>query len=186
MQSVVYLREMLSQIASSEHFVFSRKELKVFLAGKAEQNINMILSRCVKAGFLKRICNGLFLYAKVSFDSSIVLPKVVSKLRGNSLNYISMESVLCEEGFISQQMMNWLVVMTGGRSGIIDCGDFGSVEFIHTQKKISTISKNIHLDRRTGLLKADATLAYRDMVSAKRKSLDLVNKDLILGADKND
>lgn len=135
MQSVVYLKEMLSRIATKEHFLFSRNDLKVFLAGKREQNINMILSRCVKAGFLQRLCNGLFLYTKEKFDRSLVLPKAASKLRDNTLNYISMESVLCEQGLISQQMMNWLVVMTGGRSGIIECGEFGSIEFIHTQKK---------------------------------------------------
>ena len=135
MQSVSYLKEILSQIATKEHFLFSRKDVKLFLVGKTEKDINMILSRCVKTGFLKRICNGLFLNTKVNFDHSLVLPKVAAKLRENVLNYISMESVLCEEGVISQQMMNWLVVMTAGRSGIIDCGEFGSIEFIHTQKK---------------------------------------------------
>ena len=87
MQSVSYLKEILSQIATKEHFLFSRKDVKLFLAGKTEKDINMILSRCVKTGFLKRICNGLFLNTKVNFDHSLVLPKVAAKLRENVLNY---------------------------------------------------------------------------------------------------
>ena len=185
MQSVSYLKSVLENIATGEHCVFSRNDLKVFLEGKTEQNINMILSRSVKNGFLKRICSGVFLYKKAAFDRSAVLPKVAMKLRAGKPNYISMESVLCEEGIISQQMMNWLVVMTGGRSGIIDCGEFGSVEFIHTQKKLYQIANNIHLDTKTGMFKANVRQAYRDMVSAKRTTLDLVDTSLIFG-DEND
>ena len=184
MQPVRSLEKSLESMADENHFLFSKNDLKIFFRGKTDANVNMILSRAVKDGFLERACKGIFIFTKVKFDRSRVLPLVTKKMRAGSLNYISMESVLSEEGVISQQLMNWLVVMTGGRSGVIDCGRFGSVEFIHTEKSFENIAEHLHLDENTAMFKADSDLAYRDMVSAKRKTLDLVDKSAVLGGGK--
>ena len=179
MQSLRTFKKSLEMVADENHFLFSRNELKIFLAGKNEANVNMILSRAVKDGFLERVCKGIFILAKVQFNASLVLPLVASKMRSGSLNYISMESVLAEKSVISQQLMNWLVVVTGGRSGVIGCGRFGSVEFIHTERPIGKVAQHLSVDGETAMLKADVFLAYRDMVLAHRKTLGLVDRSMM-------
>ena len=135
----------------------------------------MILSRCVSKGVLKRICKGVYLFSKEEADSSIVIYKTASKLRDGFINYISLETVLCEESVISQQLPGWVTIMTTGRSGIINCGNFGTIEVVHTAKDISKINSNLYLDSKSKMLKANVEQAYKDMIFAKRKSVDLID-----------
>ena len=137
----------------------------------------MLLSRAAKSGVLERVCKGLYLYPKSGFDSSLALFKVASRLRANCLNYISLESALSQEGIISQQLLAWLTVMTTGRSGIIDCGRFGTVELIHTAKPHEKIIPHLRLDAVSGMWRADKELAMQDMKNSKR------NCDIIISTD---
>ena len=102
---------------------------------------------------------------------------MAAKLRSDCFNYISLETVLCETSYISQQMISYLTVMTSGRSGIIDCGKFGTIEFVHTAKKIERISKNLFLDTKSKMLKAKPVQAYKDMIDAKRTTIELISNE---------
>ena len=128
----------------------------------------MLLSRASKSGILERVCKGIYIYPKANYDSSLVLFKVAAKLRADHLNYVSLETVLSDTGAISQQLLGWITVMTTGRSGIIKCGRFGTVELIHTAKPTEKIMPHLRLDARTGLWWADEELARQDMKDAKR------------------
>ncbi|MBQ4438492.1 hypothetical protein II898_06410 [bacterium] len=122
---------------------------------------------------LERICKGIYLYTKTDYDSSLILFKVAAKLRANNMNYVSLETVLSQSGVISQQLLGWITVMTTGRSGIIRCGRFGTVELIHTAKNFDKIMPELRLDRVTGMFWASEKLALQDMKDCKRPT-DLV------------
>ncbi|MDR3249205.1 MAG: hypothetical protein LBT39_10520 [Treponema sp.] len=93
--------------------------------------------------------------------------------RAESFCYLSLESALSDAGVISQIPLAWVTVMTGGRSGIIPCGRWGSIEYIHTQKRFENIEAFLTYDNRCHLWRASVRLALKDMRVAKRP-MDLV------------
>lgn len=175
MQPVAFLEKVLQEHSSPERFVYAKADLRNLFPGASDESLNMILSRSVRCGVLARVCKGIYLYEKGVGETSTVLYKVAAKLRGDCMNYISLETVLCEHSLISQQLLGWITVMTTGRSGIIGCGRYGTVEFVHTAKDFASIEENLFLDTGCGMLKANPAQAYRDMIDAKRAALDLVN-----------
>ena len=173
MQPISLLKTTLEQNADSSHFLFSTQDFSPVFPNFTIENLRMLLSRATKSGILERVCKGIYLYPKSGFDSSLVLFKTASKLRADCLNYLSLETVLSQESIISQQLLGWITIMTTGRSGTIDCGRFGTVEFIHTAKSQERIMPHLQLDAQTGMWWADKELALQDMKDAKRK-MDLI------------
>ena len=177
MQPAALFEKILEDVSSQEHFVFSKSDLRNIFPSSTDSNLNMILSRLVSKGVLIRVCKGIYVFGKASASNSTVLYRTASKLRSENMNYISLESVLSENSIISQQMASCLTVMTTGRSGAIECGKFGRIEFVHTAKDFAKISRNLFLDPKSRMLKANPIQAYRDMVSAKRTTLDLISEE---------
>jgi hypothetical protein len=66
--------------------------------------------------------------------------------------------------------------MTGGRSGIIPCGTWGTIEYIHTKKRFEDIEPLLTYDRRCRIWRASARLALREMRAAKRP-MDLIDQE---------
>ena len=83
----------------------------------------------------------------------MILYNTASKLRSDYFNYLSLESVLSEAGIISQVPMSWLSFMSTGRSSIIKCGNYGTIEFVHTKKKIESFIEDIYYDTNYNILK---------------------------------
>ncbi|MBR6340367.1 MAG: hypothetical protein IKR64_00555 [Treponema sp.] len=173
MQSISLLKAVLENNADKTHFLFNVQDFYSLFPNFTEENLRMLLSRASKNGILERICKGIYLYPKSGYDSSLLLFKVAAKFRADCMNYVSLESVLCETGKISQQLIGWITVMTTGRSGKIKCGRFGTVELIHTSKSMKKLMPHLRLDARTGLWWADEELALQDMKTAKR-NFDLI------------
>ena len=178
MLPIRYLEDILWKNSNSDCFLYSPEDLRIFFPGMSEDALMKLLSRAVKAHILERVCKGIYLYPKVPYTASKVLFMVASKLRAECFNYISLESVLSSCSIISQQMLSWLTVMTTGRSNIINCKSFGTIEFTHTEKTADALRKHLYLDPWSGMLTADVRLAMRDMKSCKRSTLDLVDWDL--------
>ena len=173
MQPIKLLEKTLEQNADSQHCLFSQQDFSSVFPDMTPENLTVLLSRAVKSNILERICKGIYLYTKTDYDSSLILFKVAAKLRANNMNYVSLETVLSQSGLISQQLLGWITVMTTGRSGIIRCGRFGTVELIHTAKNFGKIMPELRLDRVTGLFWASEKLALQDMKDCKRPT-DLV------------
>ena len=174
MQAMLLLKETLEKNADSSHFLFTAEDFYSLFPDFSIENLRMLISRASKNGTLERVCKGIYLYPKAKYDSSIVLFKTASRLRANCLNYVSLESVLSQSGAISQQLLGWITIMTTGRSGIIKCSRFGTIEFIHTAKTTEKIMPHLRLDTWTGMWWADEELALRDMRDGKRE-MELVN-----------
>ena len=102
---------------------------------------------------------------------------IAALIRANQFNYISLETALSDEGVISQIPINWISIESSGRSNVISCGEFGTIEFVHTEKKPSDLVDQLTYDGDCGLWRASVSLALKDMKRAKR-NCDLIDWDV--------
>ena len=174
MQPIIRLKTILESLADAEHYLFKTSDFRILFSGTSPQALRILLGRAVKAGVLKKICTGVYLYPNAGYSKGFELYHTAVRLRENTFCYLTMESILSEAGIISQIPLNWITLMTGGRSGIIHCGDWGHIEFIHTKKKPEHISSFLVYDYRYKLWRASPALALQDMRNAKR-SMDLID-----------
>ncbi|WP_299984022.1 type IV toxin-antitoxin system AbiEi family antitoxin domain-containing protein [Desulfobacula sp.] len=174
MQAIRQLKHVISNLADDEHFLFSTGDLRGINPGQTKEAFKVLLSRAVKNGLLKRICRGLYLYPKVPFETGLVLHHAAARLRAHEFNYLSLESVLSDAGVISQIPMNWITLMSSGRSNIIDCGVFGHIEFIHTTNKPAALAGHLTYDFSGHLWRASVSQAIKDMKKTRRNT-DLID-----------
>jgi hypothetical protein len=102
---------------------------------------------------------------------------VAALIRSDAFNYISLETVLSDSGVISQVPMNWISVMSSGRSYALSCGALGTINFVHTNQKPADLRHQLTYDTRCGLWRANVALALRDMKRAHR-NCDLIDWDI--------
>lgn len=166
----------LQQNASNEHYLFSLRDLRALCPDLSDSAFKTLLSRIVRAGYLQRVCRGLYTQEKSIPSNGLLLFHAAAQLRSNKFNYISLETVLSDAGVISQIPMNWISIMSSGRSNIVSCGKFGTIEFIHTNQKPADIMEQLSYDARCGLWRANVVLALRDM-KATHRNCDLIDWD---------
>lgn len=164
----------LSHLVDQDHYLFTLLDLQSILPHYDRQQLKMIAHRIVKSGFLKRVCRGLYLYPHANYPRGLVLYHAAARLRASEFNYLSLESTLSDAGVISQIPMNWITLMSSGRSHIVDCGDFGKIEFIHTQRLFNKPTPELAYDSQCHLWRASVKLALQDMKLTHRKK-DLIN-----------
>jgi hypothetical protein len=168
------LRNTLESLAGQEHYLFTVSDFFQLFPNMSASALRVFLARMAKSGLLTRVCRGVYLYPKAGYSKGFELYHAAARLREDSFCYLSLESVLSEAGIISQIPLGWITLMTGGRSGIISCGKWGSIEFIHTKKTPEKLSAELVYDKRYRLWRASAALALRDMKAAKRPT-DLID-----------
>lgn len=178
MQNTNILQNTLEKHANAENYIFSVGSFNALFPTLNYFALLVLLGRAVKKGLLIRMCKGYYLYPKAKYQRGCELYHLAALLRKNSFCYLSLESILSEVGVISQIPMSTITLMTNGRRGKINCGQFGSIEFIHSKKDINTLADQLTYDERYRLWKASPKLAYQDMVSTKRP-LDLIDKETL-------
>ena len=171
MQPLKKLALTLESLADGEHSLFASSDLEAAFGGY--EHLPVLLSRAVKAGLLKRVCRGIYLYPKAGYPLGDLLFHTAARLRAAEFNYISLETALSDEGLISQVPMNWITIMSSGRSHTVDCGEFGHIEFVHTEQRPEEISGELAYDAGRHLWHASQKQALRDM-RVTRRSMDLV------------
>jgi len=164
----------LANLADHDHYLFTISDLQAILPQHQRQHLKNIVRRIERSGRLKRICRGLYLYPYVNYPQGLVLYHAAARLRASEFNYLSLESVLSDTGVISQVPINWITLMSSGRSHIVECGDFGKIEFIHTKRPIQDQISELTYDPRCHLWRASVKLALQDMKLTHRKK-DLIN-----------
>lgn len=174
MQSIRIMKKGLEKLASRDRYLFTPYDLKGLLPRLSDNAFNALLSRASKEGVLERICRGLYLYPPADPKNGLMLYHAASRLRADEFNYISLETVLSDEGIISQVPINWITLMSSGRCYTMGCGSWGTIEFVHTRQKPAQLQNQLVYDTRCGLWRASVSLAMRDMRVARR-SLDLVD-----------
>jgi len=178
MQPINQLAQQLERLAGSEHCLFMLSDLRAVLPEHSQTAFKTLVSRAEKKRLLKRVCRGVYLYPKVDYARGLVLFHTVARLRAGDFNYLSLESVLSDAGVISQIPMNWITVMSSGRTNTISCGDFGTIEFVHTQRRPARIYSKLIYDFRCRMWRASVKLAIKDMKITQR-NMDLIAWDAV-------
>lgn len=178
MQPIKQLTRTLAELASVEHYLFTLTDLRALLPALSETAFKTLLSRAVSGGHLARVCRGLYLYERVDYPRGLLLFHAAARLRADTFNYISLETALSDAGVISQIPINWITLMSAGRSNIIRCGAWGTIEFVHTRKRPDEVAGQLSYDRRCHLWRASVTLALQDM-RATRRNMELVDWSVV-------
>jgi hypothetical protein len=114
----------------------------------------------------------------VDYPRGLVLFHAAARLRADTFNYISLETALSDAGVISQIPINWVALMSSGRSSTIRCGAWGTIEFVHTCKGPDDVASQLHYDARCHLWRASVGLAVQDM-RATRRNMDLIDWSIV-------
>jgi predicted transcriptional regulator of viral defense system len=176
MQPLKQLTETLRTLAGPEHCVFAPSDLGAAVPECGQ--LAVLLSRATKAGLLKRVCRGIYFFPVPGYVAGNLLFHAAARLRADEFNYISLETVLSDAGVISQIPMNWISLMTSGRSHVVDCGNFGNIEFVHTSQRPEDIAHELTYDPDRRLWRASVRQAMRDM-KATRRSMELVDEEVV-------
>jgi hypothetical protein len=177
MQPLKELSRLLERLATGEQYLFAVDDLRGALPTASPGAFKALLSRAEKDGLLKRVCRGIYLYPRVTYPAGLVLFHTAAKLRADAFNYLSLETVLSDAGVISQIPPNWITLLSSGRSHVVNCGDFGHIEFIHTKRKPADIAGQLNYDQDSRLWRASVALALKDMKLARRNT-DLIDWNL--------
>lgn len=177
MQPLKELGRLLEQLATGENYLFALDDLRGALPDASPGAFKALLSRAEKDGLLRRVCRGIYLYPRVAYPAGRVLFHTAAKLRADTFNYLSLETVLSDAGVISQVPLNWITLMSSGRSHIVNCGAFGHIEFVHTKRKPADLADQLRYDQDCRLWRASVGLALKDM-KLTRRSTDLIDWNL--------
>jgi len=176
MQPLRRLQDTLRSLADREHCVFTASDLAAAVPQCGQ--LAVLLSRAAKAGVLRRVCKGIYFYPVADYPAGHLLYHAAARLRAGDFNYLSLESILSDAGVISQMPMNWISLMSSGRSHVVDCGDYGHIEFVHTAQRPNEIASELSYDPERHLWRASVRQAMRDM-KATRRSLELVDREVL-------
>lgn len=175
-QPIKYLATWLDNHANQTRYLFLSHDLRALFPQLSEVAFRVLLNRAVRGGYLHRVCRGVYKYPKIN-PVGLLLFHVAAILRANAFNYLSLETVLSEAGIISQIPINRITLMSSGRTNVISCGTFGSIEFVHTNQKPQQVMRDLQYDASYHLWRANVFLALRDMRATHRNN-DLINWDI--------
>lgn len=178
MQPVRLLTRTLSELADDEHYLFMPSDIRALFPALSESSFKTLLSRATGSGHLVRVCRGVYLYPRVNYPDGLVLFHTAARLRADVFNYISLETALSDAGVISQIPINWITLMSAGRSNTVRCGRWGTIEFVHTAKTPDSVADELHYDERCHLWRASVNLALRDM-RATRRDMTLIDWSMV-------
>ncbi|MBV5339345.1 MAG: hypothetical protein J0665_07260 [Deltaproteobacteria bacterium] len=176
MQPIKTLTRALETLADTDHYLFTLNDLHGATPELGAGAFKALVCRAEKDGILTRFCRGLYLYPKVNYQQGLLLYHAAARLRAGEFTYISLESALSDAGVISQIPINWITLMTSGRSGIISCGAFGHIEYIHTKRRPENLAVHLTYDTRCHLWRASVKLALVD-INLTRRSTDLIDME---------
>jgi hypothetical protein len=177
MQQIKYFSRWLSKNANEKHYLFTSQNLRSLFRNLSDTAFKTLLSRAARSDLLIRVCRGVYLFKQALPSDGLLLFHIAAILRANEFNYISLETVLSDSGIISQIPTNSISIISSGRSSIISCGEFGTIEFVHTTQKPADLIKELNYDNNCGLWRANISLALRGMKQTRR-NCDLINWDM--------
>ena len=157
----------MARAAQAGGGIHSTSELAFMLGVRCDAAFRKFLADSVKSRRLKRVMKGLYESAITPPDPETAIYKIVKKLRGGVLNYISLESQLSHTGDISQVVMDRLTIVTKGRSGCFET-PYGVIELTHTQQAVDQIAPNLYFDSDIKMYRASREQAIADLKHCRR------------------
>ena len=156
------LTEFLDMLSENGIHAFTNGMVRNVFPGEPEENLKKTLKRAVAGRVIERACRGVYLYTRNSSADAYRLESVAAALRGGKYSYISLETALSEYGVISQMTLNYLTVMTTGRSQKYTT-PYGTIEFTHTSRRESEIIRNTYWQNARPLRTANPETALEDL-----------------------
>lgn len=175
MQPIKQLTNWLEKNASKTNYLFTAASLRMLFLELSDGAFRTLLSRATRSKILIRACRGIYVVRRAMVLDGLLLYRVASMLRAGHFNYLSLETILSDNGVISQIPMARIFIMTSGRGGVVSCGRMGSIEFTHTNKKPLDLVDKLVYDPDCQLWRASVPLALRDMNQTKRTTRDLID-----------
>ncbi|MCY4196362.1 MAG: type IV toxin-antitoxin system AbiEi family antitoxin domain-containing protein [Rhodobacteraceae bacterium] len=169
-------RRILAELDRNGQGVFTTDDLRQAFGLSSERRFRTELNRLLKAGFLERARRGIYVnWASHSINLRRLKEEIAQVVRRGHVNYLSLESVLCEYGAISQIMLDRITVMTTGRGGEIQT-KWGVIEFTHTTRDPETIRPILLYDDQRPLPLVRPPVALRDLRRVGR-NVDMVDME---------
>lgn len=179
MQSIKILLHWFEKNASPAHYLFVPQDVRGLLPDLSDAAFKTLMSRVVSLGHLDRVCRSLYAYKPNQFSRGLLLFHAAAYLRSDDFNYISLETALSDAGVISQIPINYISIMSSGRSSTISCGKFGTIEFVHTEQKPTDVMAQLVYDGDCRLWRAIVPLALKDMKRTRRTTYNLIDWDVV-------
>lgn len=136
-----------------------------------KNHLKVSLNRQVKNGIIIRIARGLYYNPRAKNKPDNLLFNIACRLRDYRDFYLSLETVLSEEGVISQ-IPNRLTFISQSKSAVFYT-PLGIIEFTKGNVDNILFSKDIYFDEYRGVYCANAQRAIKDAFLHKR-SIDLI------------
>jgi hypothetical protein len=169
------LNKLTIQAISNGHCgIFTAVDLAMMLNREDNKAFRTVLAKSVSNDTLKRISKSIYANAHLPPNPKGAIYKIAKRLRWKSFNYVSLESQLSYLGVISQIPMSYLSVMTTGRSGTFTT-DYGTIEFTHTNREISSLEDGVYFDDEIGMFRANEKRAIADLKRVGR-NMDMVEE----------
>ncbi|TBW57377.1 hypothetical protein EZI54_06890 [Marinobacter halodurans] len=163
---------------SGQPTLYRTGDFRSLFPGTGAGTYRAIVHRAERRGLLERICQGIYQYTGAPDTSGYVLHHAAAMLRPQHFNYISLETALSDAGVISQIPIGWITLVSTGRSATVDCGQYGTIEFVHTERSLDQIADQLSYDSDCWLFRANTQLAMDDMRRFGRDStMDLVQSE---------
>ncbi|NQZ05796.1 MAG: hypothetical protein HRT35_01415 [Algicola sp.] len=165
----------LEWLANNGIYAHSNTQFRSYFPGEGATNLKKTIERALIKGVLLRPCRGVYLTAKRLKDNVYKLESIALVLRRGEYSYVSLETALSQYSIISQMTVNYLSVMTTGRSQIYRT-PFGTIEFTHTARNEIDILENTYKQGERPMRVAKPDLALSDLKRVGR-NLNLVDMD---------
>jgi predicted transcriptional regulator of viral defense system len=173
----IQLIQKLAELDRRGIHVLARRDIEKLFPYEADKAMEKSLQRMVADGLLLRAAKGLYLNPIASSKNRWLAEEIAKALRPGCLSYVSLESMLSEYGAISQIPINRLTVMTTGRSGTLETA-LGTIEFTHTQRKLSDIMMHTMEMKGRPLRIATRSTALRDLLRVGRNVNMLIEEEM--------
>ncbi len=179
MQPIKILSQWLIENLKQKKYLFRASDLKMLFPNLSAAAFKTLLSRAEDSGLLVRVCRGLYFFAQaMPKNDGLLLFHAAAALRSQNFNYISLETALSAVGVISQAPLNWVTIVSSGRSNIITCGRFGTIEFVHTTRKPAELQADLLYDADCHMWRANVKLALKDM-KIMHRNCDLIDWEAV-------
>ncbi|WP_416182992.1 type IV toxin-antitoxin system AbiEi family antitoxin [Idiomarina sp. PL1-037] len=161
----------------TRHALLSMAQFSMIMPEYSSSALKVRLNYLVKRGVLQKVCRGVWAFPESHYYQSTSILHLPYLVRPSSINYLSLESVLSKYSVISQQMFDYITVMTTGRSGIFKTS-FGTLELTHTKRDPMAILTETHPLGDYPLREAMVKRAYSDLKNVGR-NVELVDLEAL-------
>lgn len=170
--------KMLDFLEANSMWIFDINFVCFYFKTSHKQNVKIALNRFTKKGLIERLARGLYANIRTNSRPRYPLEQIASTLRHKTTIYLSLESVLSEEGLISQ-IPNRLTFISKNRTQTFKT-PYGIIEFVYTKTSLENFHKDCYYDKERGVYVANKQKAIDDIYRHNR-SIDLYEEQLRKG-----